>query len=48
MIRVIGSASNDGDYTIANAASTSVLEVAAGSFTAESAGERITISQISR
>ena len=46
-VRVQGSASNDGDYTIANAASASILEVAAGSFTAESAGERITISQIS-
>ena len=46
-VRVQGSASNDGDYTIVNAASASILEVAAGSFTAESAGERITISQIS-
>ena len=45
-VRVQGSTSNDGDYTIVNAASTSVLEVAAGSFTAESAGERITITQI--
>jgi hypothetical protein len=45
-VRVQGSTSNDGDYTIVNAASTSVLEVAAGSFTAEAAGQRVTVTQI--
>ena len=45
-VRIQGSTSNDGDYTIVNKASASVLEVAAGSFTAETAGERITITQI--
>ena len=50
-IRVRGSSSNDGDYTIlaiATDGSTSYrqLEVAAASFTAESAGERITITQL--
>ena len=45
-VRIQGSTSNDGDYTITSAASTSQLLVAAGSFTAETAGERITITQI--
>ena len=50
-IRVRGSASNDGDYTIlaiATDGSTSYrqLEVAAGSFTTEAIGERISITQI--
>ena len=44
-IRVIGSSSNDGDYALtAQAAGT--LTVATGSFTAETAGESITIYQI--
>jgi len=44
-IRVIGSSSNDGDYTLtAQAAGT--LTVASGSFTAETAGESVTIYQI--
>ena len=44
-IRVIGSSSNDGDYTLtAQAAGT--LTVATGSFTAETAGESVTIYQI--
>ena len=45
-VRIQGSTSNDGDYTITSAASTSQLLVAAGSFTAEAAGERVTITQI--
>ena len=45
-VRIQGSASNDGDYTITTASSSSLLLVAAGSFTAEAAGERITITQI--
>ena len=50
-IRVQGSASNDGDYTILGIGvdgSTSYrqLDVVAGSFTTESKGERITITQI--
>ena len=45
-IRVQGSASNDGDYAIRDAASAGSLEFAAGSFTAEAAGERITVTQI--
>ena len=50
-IRVQGSASNDGDYTILSVqtdASTSYrqLDVVAGSFTTEAVGERITITQI--
>ena len=44
-IRIIGSASNDGDYTLTNAAA-GTLTVATGSFTAESAGESVTIYQI--
>ena len=50
-IRVRGSTSNDGDYTIlaiATDGSTSYrqLEIAAGSFTTEAVGERVTITQI--
>tara|TARA_R100000458_G_C8244573_1_gene222820 strand:+ start:599 stop:1318 length:720 start_codon:yes stop_codon:yes gene_type:complete len=50
-IRVQGSASNDGDYTIlaiGTDVSTSYkqLDVVAGSFTTEAVGERITITQI--
>ena len=44
-IRVIGSGSNDGDYQLTNASSGS-LTVATGTFTAETAGESITIYQI--
>ena len=44
-IRIIGSASNDGDYTLTAQAS-GTLTVATGSFTAESAGESVTIYQI--
>jgi hypothetical protein len=45
-VRLIGSASNDGDYVIANAASSSILEVAAGSFATEAVGQSITVYQI--
>jgi hypothetical protein len=45
-VRIIGSASNDGDYVIANAASSSILEVAAGSFATEAVGQSITVYQI--
>ena len=44
-IRVIGSASNDGDYQLTGAVA-GTLTVATGSFTAESAAESITIYQI--
>jgi hypothetical protein len=44
-IRVIGSASNDGDYVLTAVAS-DTLTVATGSFTAETASESITIYQI--
>jgi len=44
-IRVIGSSSNDGDYQLTAAAS-GTLTVATGTFTAETAGESITIYQI--
>ena len=44
-IRIIGSASNDGDYQLTNSAA-GTLTVATGSFTAESAGQSITIYQI--
>jgi hypothetical protein len=44
-IRVIGSASNDGDYLLTGAIA-GTLTVATGSFTAETAGESITIYQI--
>ena len=45
-VRIQGSASNDGDYTITGVASSTQLLVAAGSFTTEAVGERITITQI--
>ncbi len=45
-IRVVGSASNDGDYTLSGSASAGTLTVATGTFTTESVGERITITQI--
>ena len=45
-IRVQGSASNDGDYTLSGSASAGTLTVATGTFTAETASERITIRQI--
>ena len=45
-IRVIGSASNDGEYTLSGSASAGTLTVATGTFTAETAGESITIYQI--
>jgi len=44
-IRIIGSASNDGDYQLTNAAS-GTLTVATGTFTAETASESITIYQV--
>ena len=47
-IRVQGSSSNDGDYTLTSSGTvnSSTLTLASGSFTTESAGERITITQI--
>jgi len=45
-IRVRGSSSNDGDYTLSGSASAGTLTFATGTFTAESAGQRITINQI--
>ena len=45
-IRVQGSTSNDGDYTLSGTANTGTLTVATGTFTEETAGERITITQI--
>ena len=45
-IRVQGSTSNDGDYTLSGTANTGTLTVATGTFTAETAGERITITQM--
>ena len=45
-IRVIGSASNDGEYTLSGSASAGTLTVATGTFTAETASESITIYQI--
>jgi hypothetical protein len=44
-IRVIGSASNDGDYQLTNA-SAGTLTVETGTFTAETASESVTIYQI--
>ena len=44
-IRVVGSTSNDGDYQL-TAASSGTLTVATGTFTAETAGQSITIYQI--
>lgn len=45
-IRVRGSSSNDGDYTLSGTANSGTLTVATGTFTAESAAQRITIQQI--
>ena len=47
-IRVQGSSSNDGDYTLSSSGTVNsgTLTLASGSFTTESAGERITITQI--
>ena len=45
-IRVQGSTSNDGDYTLNGTVNSSILSVNAGTFTAETAGQRITITQI--
>ena len=46
-IRVQGSASNDGDYTITVDGGVGSISVATGSFVTEAVGERITITQIS-
>mgnify|MGYP003108542735 CR=1 FL=1 len=45
-IRIRGSASNDGDYTLSGSASAGTLTFATGTFTEETASERITITQI--
>ena len=45
-IRIKGSTSNDGDYTLSGSASAGTLTFATGTFTAETASERITITQI--
>ena len=45
-IRIRGSASNDGDYTLSGSASAGTLTFATGTFTAETAGQSITIYQI--
>jgi len=45
-IRIRGSASNDGDYTLSGSASAGTLTFATGTFTAETASERISITQI--
>jgi hypothetical protein len=45
-IRVIGSASNDGDYTVTVDGGVGSISVATGSLTAETASESITIYQI--
>tara|TARA_R100000808_G_C2150759_1_gene159588 strand:+ start:3092 stop:3799 length:708 start_codon:yes stop_codon:yes gene_type:complete len=45
-IRVIGSGSNDGEYTLSGSASAGTLTVATGTFTAETASESITIYQV--
>jgi len=45
-IRIRGSSSNDGDYTLSGSASAGTLTFATATFTAESAGERINITQI--
>tara|TARA_R100001463_G_scaffold4131_1_gene15837 strand:- start:46 stop:738 length:693 start_codon:yes stop_codon:yes gene_type:complete len=45
-IRVQGSTSNDGDYTLNGTVNSSILSVNAGTFTVETAGQRITITQI--
>ena len=45
-IRVIGSGSNDGEYTLSGTANSGTLTVATGTFTAETASESITIYQV--
>ena len=45
-IRIRGSASNDGDYTLSGSASAGTLTFATATFTAETASERVTITQI--
>ena len=45
-IRIRGSASNDGDYTLSGSASAGTLTFATGTFTDETASERISITQI--
>ena len=45
-IRIKGSASNDGDYTLSGSASEGTLTFVTGTFTDETASERITITQI--
>ena len=46
-IRVRGSASNDGDYTLtADAGGARYIQVGTGNFTDEAAGQRVTITQI--
>ena len=45
-VRIIGSGSNDGDYTSTTGGGSNTLVFASSTFTAESAGERITVSQI--
>ena len=45
-IRIKGSASNDGDYTLSGSASAGTLTFVTGTFTDETASERITITQI--
>ena len=45
-IRIRGSASNDGDYTLSGSASAGTLTFATGTFTAETKSERISITQI--
>lgn len=45
-VRIIGSSSNDGDYTAVSGAGSNTLVFAADTFTAETAGERITVYQI--
>ena len=45
-IRIRGSASNDGDYTLSGSANADRLTFATGTFTAETKSERISITQI--
>ena len=45
-VRVIGSASNDGDYTISSFSGSADVNMVVGGITAETAGESITIYQI--
>ena len=45
-IRVQGSTSNDGDYTLSGSASSGTLTFATATFTAETASERVTVTQI--